>query len=239
MLTPNDPHYAANEALRHQIFGDTDALEAAVKADPRFQQAAKTQSSTEFEIHLPGDADPRPWHITVLPTGHITGSRGSVVKPLLAAAAVFATGGLLGGAFAPAAAATDAGTAMIGGTGAGVGAGAGTSAAMAGTAAGTAAGAGGRAVADGVKTATDSGLSAIEKALLALSGVAPALMAGKTNPDQSALMQKQRDILGIQESRMRQQDPLYQAVQRLSMSILPTYAQNGPRIGPELPGGNQ
>jgi hypothetical protein len=156
------------------------------------------------------------------------------------------TAGLAMGAFAPAAAAAGGGAAATSPIAAGAGG-------LGSTAAGTAAvtsGAGAAAASKLGPAATTAaaltkaaplvppvttGLSAIEKAILALSASVPALMASKTSPEETALMNQQKNLLALQESRLRQQDPLYQAVQRLSLSILPTSAQTGPRVGPELP----
>lgn len=176
--------------------------------------------------------------------------RNILSKPEIMLPAVLSGGTLAGLAMGPNAglsALSSAGHAAVAGSGAELAAAAGAPAATAasifgggGAAAGGAAGAtgSGAAAQAGNRLAgatSTAGMSAIEKAILALSSTIPALIAGKQTPEQASLYGKQKDILALQESRMRQQDPLYQAVQRLAMSILPTYAQNGPRIGPALP----
>lgn len=85
----------ADSDLRARIFGDTDQLARLVQAHPAYQQARATGQPTEIKIGQ--------WTVTIDADGSAHATRGSIVKPLLAAGAIVATGGLLSGVGAAAA----------------------------------------------------------------------------------------------------------------------------------------
>lgn len=80
---------ADEPSLYGRIFGNTDALAQQVQVHPEFMRAKSTGQPTQFKV---GE-----WNISVGQDGSVSASRGSLVKPLLAAGAVFGGGLALGG----------------------------------------------------------------------------------------------------------------------------------------------
>lgn len=70
-----------------------------------------------------------------------------------------------------------------------------------------------------------------------LAGLGAGLLGGKHN-DEPPQNQAMNDLIGVQTQRMRQADPLYQAMLRMAMGLLPTYARGGLAMpGMASPGG--
>lgn len=71
------------------------------------------------------------------------------------------------------------------------------------------------------------GLDQILKMIPALAASVPAIVGSRETDADKQLKQRQLALLDLQQKRLTDQDPLFQAVQRMSMDMLPIAYKGG------------